>query len=184
MKTKHLLQASYFWQSLAAQWGSGAVHWSLVPPGHVTTVVKADAQNKNSSDENSGHKWSLAVTRAEPTPSQPCASDRIWKQSLPLLRLSFLLAALLTALVSLCFLHQPTVTACCTTATQAQQRAQAYPCVSHGPASTARRVGRLNTGRSLKATAQTPPSQAVLPGLVQGGRKHGLSHRPSPKMQP
>lgn len=40
------------------------------------------------------------MTRAEPT-FHPCSSDRIWKESLLLLRLYFLLAALLTVLVGL-----------------------------------------------------------------------------------
>ena len=41
---------------------------------------------------------------------------------------------------------------------------------------------KLNRGWSQKAIAQTPPNRAVLSGSAQGGRKHGLSHRPPPKM--
>lgn len=52
--------------------------------------------------------------------SSPATSDRIWKQSLPLLRLSFLLANLLTALVSFRFLHQPAIAAHRATATYTQ----------------------------------------------------------------
>lgn len=153
--------------------GLGAVCWSLLPPWHVSTMIKVHTQTTSPRDKTSGHKRSLAVTRAEPTSSHPHTSDRIWKQSLLWLRLFCLLAALLTALVSLCFLHQLIVPKLHMPSKESKVSTRGLQPCWHS------KKGTWIGGWSQTATAQTPPNQAVLSGLAQEGWKNGFSQVPS-----